>query len=231
MRIQTSAGIVNATVKGLNANDHYQLRYEDLVLKSFRQVTEATNGRIGYLRIQRMNQPALRRFEQDFLALNVNTDGMIIDVRANSGGRISGDLFDIITRRQRAYTYSRFASIEPIPSPRNIYQKPIVLLIDEDSFSDAEIFGILFRDLNIGTIVGMPTSGSVIGTSDYHLIDGSNIRMPQSGWFTMNMENMELTGARPDIYIPRLPHHHVNKLDPQLEKAIEVILSQVENQK
>jgi C-terminal processing protease CtpA/Prc len=40
---------------------------------------------------------------------------------------------------------------------------------------------------------------------------------------------MELTGARPDIYVPRLPHHHVNKLDPQLEKAIEVILGKVGN--
>jgi C-terminal processing protease CtpA/Prc/tricorn protease-like protein len=227
MRVQTSSGIVNATVKGLNVTDHHQLSYEDAVLKSFRQVTDATNGRIGYLRIQRMNQPALRRFEQDFLALNANTEGMIIDVRANSGGRISGDLFDIITRRQRAHTYSRMTSIEPIPSPRNLYQNPIVLLIDEDSFSDAEIFGILFRDLNIGTIIGMPTSGSVIGTNDFNLIDGSSMRMPHSGWFTMEGVNMELTGATPDILVPRLPHHHVQKIDPQLEKAIEVILNAV----
>ena len=226
-RIQTSKGIVNATVKGISARDQFQLQYDDQVLNNYKLVQTKTEGRIGYLHIQGMNQPSLRKFEQDFLAVNVNTDGMIIDVRGNGGGNIHDDLVDIITRKQNAFTYSRYWSTEPRPTPHNIYQKPIVCLIDEDSFSDAEIFGVLFKDLNLGPVIGMPTSGSVIGTGSVSFMDGSSMRMPSSGWFRMNMENMELTGAKPDIYVPMLPEHIVKRDDPQLKKAIEVLLEMI----
>ena len=227
LRFQTSQGEVMAKVKGLSAREQYQLQYEDKILKRYQKVQNATNGKIGYLHIQGMNQVSLRKFEQDFLAVNVNTDAMIIDVRGNGGGNIHDDLIDIIIRSQNAYTYSRYYGIEPRPTPHNIYQKPIVCLIDEDSFSDAEIFGVLFRDLNLGTVIGMPTSGSVIGTGSVSFMDGSSMRMPSSAWFRMNMQNMELNGAVPDIEIPLLPVHIIKNQDPQLDKAIEVLLKKI----
>jgi len=223
LRIQTSAGVVNAIVKGITGGAQRQLQYEDMVLNNIRKVSELTDGKIGYLHIQQMNQTALRKFEQDFLAINVNKDAMIIDVRGNGGGRISNELMDIISRDQRAFTYNRRFGTEPFPTPSNIYQKPIVVLIDEDSYSDAEIFGSLFRDMNIGQVIGMPTSGSVIGTSPLSLFDGSSMRMPMSGWFRMNMENMELVATTPTIQVPMLPSDIVNGNDPQILRAIEVL--------
>ncbi|MCL2063142.1 MAG: S41 family peptidase [Candidatus Cloacimonetes bacterium] len=222
-RIQTSRGVVNALVKGISAADQSQLRYEDMVLSNFQTVKELTNNRIGYIHIQRMNQSSLRRFEQDIWAINANTDGLVIDIRGNGGGSIRHDLMDIITRPARAYTYNRTWGIEPYPTPSNIYQNPIVLLIDEDSYSDAEIFGTLFRDFNIGYVIGMPTSGSVIGTRPWPLFDGSSMRMPVSGWFRLNWENMELFPTIPDILVPRLPEHHISGDDPQLQRAIDVL--------
>lgn len=229
LRIQTPSGEVNANVKSLSFVEQRQLQYEDKVLNNYLKVQELTNGRIGYLHIQGMNQPSLRKFEQDFLALNVNTEAMIIDVRGNGGGNIHDQLVDIIKKSQYAYTYSRYFGIEPRPTPHNIYQKPIVCLIDEDSFSDAEIFGVLFKDLNFGKVIGMPTSGSVIGTGTVNFMDGSSMRMPSSGWFRMNMQNMEFNGAVPDIRVEMLPKHIINKQDPQLETAIEVLLSEIGN--
>ena len=221
MRIQTPRGVVSAVINGISASEQSQLRYDNMVLENTRKVTELTEGKIGYLHIQSMNQRSLRKFEQDFLAVNVNTDGLIIDVRGNGGGRISGDLVEIITRSQRAYTYSRPMGIDPEPTPRNIYQKPIVVLMDEDSYSDAEIFSSLFRDLEIGVTIGMPTSGSVIGTRPWPLLDGSSMRMPLSGWFRLNMENMELIPTTPMIRVPMLPGDIVNNNDVQLLRAIE----------
>jgi len=64
----------------------------------------------------------------------------------------------------------------------------------------------------------------VIGTYEITLLDGSSMRMPSSGWYRLNKENMELSGAKPDIYVPRLPEHFVKNQDPQLDKAIEEAL-------
>jgi C-terminal processing protease CtpA/Prc/Tol biopolymer transport system component len=227
IRIQTLHGEVLAKIKPLSHREQYELQYEDKVLTNYQKVKDLTHGKIGYLHIQGMNQSSLKRFEQDFLALNVNTEGMIIDVRGNGGGNIHEDLIEIITKSQYAYTYSRYFTSELNPTPHNIYQKPIVCLIDEDSFSDAEIFGVLFRDLKLGHVIGMPTSGSVIGTGSVSFMDGSSMRMPSSGWFRMNMQNMEFNGAVPDIEIPILPQHIVHNQDPQLDKAIEVLLNQI----
>jgi len=223
LKIQTSAGIINADIKGLTWTAHYQLVFEDRVRKSYQQVQKATNGKVGYLRIRGMGRRDLAKFEQDFLALNRTTEAMIIDVRGNGGGRISGELFDIITRTHRGYNTSR-QHPEPYLFPQNVYQRPVICLIDEDSYSDAEIFGTLFHDLGVGLVIGMPTSGSVIGTSEVRLMDGSSMRMPSHGWFRSNKENMELTGAKPDIYVPRLPQHIVRNEDPQLDKAIDEAL-------
>jgi tricorn protease len=228
LKIQTAKGIVDATVKGISYMDQYQLRYKDKVINNFRKVKESTDGKIGYLHIQRMNQESLRKFQQDFLAVNFNTEAMIIDVRGNSGGNIHNSLIDIISRQPNSFSYGRSWGVELSPSPSNAYSKPIVCLIDEDSFSDAEVFSILFKDLKLGKVIGMPTSGSVIGTGEIHFMDGSQMRMPRHAWYRLNMENMEHSGTKPDIEVPMLPRHIVNKEDPQLEMAIEVLRGMIE---
>ena len=223
LKIQKQNGIIEAKITGLSGMQQYQMRYEDWVLRNYRTVQTITNNRIGYLHIQRMNRASLRKFEHDFLAVNAKTDAMIIDVRGNSGGNISNQLVEFITRQQSAFTYGRSWGIEPMRNPSNIYQKPIICLIDEDSYSDAEVFSAAFQDLKLGIIVGMPTSGSVIGTGTEEFMDGSSIRMPRHAWFRLNKENMELKGTTPDVFVPLLPHHILSKEDPQLEKAIEIL--------
>jgi C-terminal processing protease CtpA/Prc/Tol biopolymer transport system component len=224
LKIRTSSGVRNVKVKGLVWGDHAQLQYEDMVRNNHIKVTQASGSRIGYLHIQRMYQENLARFREDFLAKNFRTDAMIIDVRSNGGGRISHDLFDIIDRTHRAFSTSRPFTPGLMPIPAHVYAKPLVCLVDEDSFSNAEIFATLFRDLNVGLVIGMPSSGGVIGTNNVTLMDGSTLRLPWAGRFRYNMENMEGPGAQPDIVVPRLPHHIVNGEDPQLDRAIAELL-------
>jgi C-terminal processing protease CtpA/Prc len=70
----------------------------------------------------------------------------------------------------------------------------------------------------------MPTSGSVIGTGDHNFMDGSVMRMPRNAWFRVNMKSIELDGAQPDIFVPLYPEHVVRREDPQLERAVRVLM-------
>ncbi len=102
------------------------------------------------------------------------------------------------------------------------------MLVDENSFSDGEIFPIIYKELNLGKVVGMPSSGAVIGTWEYELIDGSSMRMPGSGWYKLDGTNMEGTGAMPDIIVENTPNDIIAGRDPQLLRAIEEILREIE---
>jgi len=168
-----------------------------------------------------MDRESLARFKEDLFAKNYYTKALIIDVRGNGGGNIHDELIEILTKKQYAFTQSRYSDETPVAFPSNTYEKPIVLLIDEGSFSDAEIFPILFKHMKLGTIIGMPTSGSVIGTGSVSFMDGSSMRMPSNGWYTMDNTNMEGTGAKPDILIPHTIDDIIKDNDKQLARAIE----------
>ncbi|NNE10063.1 MAG: hypothetical protein HKN20_15990, partial [Gemmatimonadetes bacterium] len=107
------------------------------------------------------------------------------------------------------------------------YEKPIVCLINERSYSDGEIFPAAFRARELGTLMGVPTYGAVIGTSNVPLIDGTVFRIPGTGWYRMNGENLENNGVVPDIYVPSIPEEFSRGRDNQLERAIEELLNQV----
>jgi len=103
----------------------------------------------------------------------------------------------------------------------------VVLLINENSFSDAEIFPTIFKQLNLGKIIGMPTSGSVIGTGHQRFMDGSSMRIPRNGIFRYDGTNMEGIGVIPDITVEPTPDEVRDDDDVQLKKAIEEILKEI----
>jgi C-terminal processing protease CtpA/Prc len=171
-----------------------------------------------------MTETALEKFKKDFLGLNANTDALIIDVRYNPGGYLTDKLLEVITKKQSAFQSPRTWGSGTSPKPSDLYQKPIVLLINENSGSDAEVFSNAFKDLKLGTIIGMPTGGQVIGTQFNALMDGSHIQLPSVAYFTLNMTTMENNGVQPDIIVPLTPNDVKNHQDTQLQKAIEVLL-------
>jgi tricorn protease len=99
----------------------------------------------------------------------------------------------------------------------------MVVLQNERSASDAEMFRDGFRALGLGKLVGVMTSGQVIGTGSYTLLDGSALRTPGSGVFTAKGENMENYGVPPDVYVDNTPADFLAGRNRQIEKAIEVL--------
>ena len=110
-------------------------------------------------------------------------------------------------------------------------EKPSVLLINQDSFSNAEILAEGFRRLGIGKIVGVDTAGGVIGTGQFRLIDGSSMRLPGTGAFTVDGENLENNWRKPDIFVQNSPEELDNGIDRQTEAAVKALLDQIANGK
>jgi tricorn protease len=190
-------------------------------------VDEWSNGRIGYIHIQAMSQSELRKFEREFYAEVVGKkEALIIDVRFNGGGRIHDELLSILKRR--LYALEQYRGTPLFTQPFQVWQKPTVVLINEFSASDAEIFPKAFRDLGLGKLVGVPTYGGVIGTYNVTLIDGTTFfRVPVTGWRTLDGVNLENYGVKPDILVEHSPEDNANENDLQLKAAVDLLLKEL----
>jgi tricorn protease len=196
------------------------LRYNRWVDERRAIVDKLTNGEFGYLHIRAMNAPSLRQFVLD-LASARTKKALVIDQRFNGGGGIEQELLAILSGRQYQYTIGRDAGFRQ-PRPANFYG-PMVVMQNERSGSNAEMFPAGFRALGLGKVVGVPTAAAVIGTGSYTLLDGSTIRTPGTGVWTASGENMENWGVPPDVYVDNLPGDFLKGRDAQLEKAVEVL--------
>ncbi|MEM7261315.1 MAG: S41 family peptidase [Planctomycetota bacterium] len=192
-------------------------------------VEEQTDGRLGYLHIRGMNWSSFLKFELELFKVGHNKDGLIIDVRANGGGSTADHLLTVLTQPQHAITVPRGGG-RGYPQDRRVYatwHKPIVVLCDQDSFSNAEIFAHAIKTLGRGRLVGMPTAGGVISTGRAGVMDLGSIRMPFRGWYVLDGQDMELNGAMPHFLVPRQPGEWPSGQDGQLAKAIAVLQEDV----
>ncbi len=196
------------------------LQYAKWVDDRRAMVDKLSNGEIGYLHIRAMDAPSLRKFQLD-LAANRTKKALVIDQRFNGGGGIDQELLGILAGRQYQYTVGRDAGFQQA-RPQNFYG-PMVVMQNERSASDAEMFPAGFKALGLGKTVGVPTMGAVIGTGSYTLLDGSAIRTPGSGVWTVTGQNMENYGVPPDVYVDDTPADFVKGHDVQIEKAVEVL--------
>ncbi len=211
------------------------LAREDELQQRRDRVADASDDRIGYLHIQGMNMPSVHRFEQDLYAAAHGKDGLVIDVRDNGGGFTTDILLASLTAPAHAYTIPRGAKLEDVrpdsyPRDRRLlyaYQRPVVVLCNENSFSNAEIFSHAIQATQRGTLVGEETFGGVISTGSFTLIDGSRVRQPFRGWYLQDGTDMESRGAIPDIRVERTPANEAAGRDAQLEAAVSTLLKQL----
>ncbi|MFN4032679.1 MAG: S41 family peptidase [Fimbriimonadales bacterium] len=200
--------------------------YRDWVERNRRWVEARTGGRVGYVHIQAMGEASLREFERDLYAVAHGKEALIIDVRFNGGGRTADYLLAMLHPPRHAYTVGRNGE-RGYPQDRLPvigWHQPIVVLCNERSFSNAEIFAHAVKTLRRGALVGVPTAGGVISTSQRRLMDGSTVATPLRGWFTIDKGvNLEGNGAIPDYRVEFTPDDEASGRDPQLERAVAVI--------
>ncbi|MBL4810747.1 MAG: PD40 domain-containing protein, partial [Phycisphaerales bacterium] len=211
------------------------IRYRQEVLDRQGEVDAMSDGKLGYLHIRSMGAASVRDFERDLFAAADGKDGLIIDVRDNGGGWTTDVLLASLTAPRHAYTIPRGANLDDVRSdsyPRDrrliyAYSRPIVVLINENSFSNAEIFAHSIRYTERGRLIGVPTFGGVISTGSFSLIDGTSVRRPFRGWYLPDGTDMENNGAKPDVYVKQTPGDEASGQDPQLEAAVKDLLKTI----
>jgi tricorn protease len=213
-------GAWEVTIDPINSGAFGNLQYAKWVDDRREMVSKLSNGEIGYLHIRAMDAPSLRQFELD-LAANRTKKALVIDQRFNGGGGIDQELLGILAGRKYQYAVGRDSDLQ-VWRPQNFYG-PMVVMENERSASDAEMFPQGFKDLGLGKVVGVPSMGAVIGTGSYTLLDGSTIRTPGSGVWTARGENLENFGVQPDVYVDNTPTDFAAGRDMQIEKAVEVL--------
>ena len=181
-----------------------------------------TGDRVGYLHIPSMSNSSVDQFLVDLFAQGLNRDGMVIDIRSNGGGNTHDDILRRLERPMYMFSMNRYGSVTF--QPLGVWQKPLVLLINERCYSDGEIFPAAWKELEMGPVVGERTFGAVIGTSDVYLVDGTRFRIPSTGWYTLTGENLENNGVRPDVRVREMPADAGKNVDRQLDTAAEIIM-------
>jgi tricorn protease len=202
-------------------------RYREWVETNRRTVHEATGGRIGYVHIPDMGPRGYAEFHRLYLS-EVERDGLIVDVRNNGGGHVSQLIIEKLARRRVGYDVQRWGVPEPYPS--HSVAGPMVAICNQWAGSDGDIFSHVFKLMNLGPLIGKRTWGGVIGISPRTtLVDGSITTQPEfSFWFKDVGWGVENYGTDPDIDVDIAPQDYARGDDPQLERAISVVLERLE---
>jgi tricorn protease len=215
-------GARTVKLKPITNTEWRNLEYERKVTVARAEVDKLSGGRLAYIHIKGMDQPSLRRMERELWGKARDKDALVLDIRNNGGGNTHDAILGEISRP--VYGYEQPRDGPRITQPIRTFGKPIILLMNQNSVSDAEIFPMGFRNLKLGKIVGVATPGYVIGTYEGTLQDGTGYRIPMWGWYTQDGKDMENNGVKPDINVEMTTEDIAAKRDRQLEVAIDTLL-------
>jgi len=197
--------------------------YDEWIDNNQKKVDEKGKGRIAYGYMKNMGQGELDQFIIDMTQELGKKDALIFDLRYNTGGNVHDEVLKFLS--QKTYLNWKYRegqlTAQPNFSPSD---KPIILLTNEQSLSDAEMTSAGFKALKLGKIVGNETYRWIIFTSGIGLVDGSSVRMPAWGCYSLDGKDLEKTGVQPDILVINNFDDKLNGRDPQLDKAIEEII-------
>jgi len=224
-------GSREVAVRPVSSGEIDSLRYKNWVKENANYVDKISNGRLGYAHIRSMSYGCYIKFMADLDTETHSKDGVVIDVRFNGGGHIASFILDILHRR--AYSSSSYRgkikSSSTNLAGNRILDKPTIVVLNEHSGSNTEMFSEGYRKLGLGKLVGTPSAGAVIWTWGWGLLDGSSFRLPRVRVSTLEDENLEGSAREVDYYVERPLGESDKGEDSQLKLAVEELLKQIDS--
>jgi tricorn protease len=219
-------GSDSRTVQVVPLSNETALRNRDWVEANVRYVTERTDGRVAYVHVPNTAGLGHTYFKRYFFP-QADREAIIVDERYNGGGLIADYYIDILRRPYISHWAMRYG--RDLETPQGAIQGPKVMIIDENAGSGGDLLPWMFRKLGLGKLVGKRTWGGLVGTLGFPgLMDGGSVSAPNLGFWTEEGFRVENEGVPPDIEVEQLPVEVIAGRDPQLDKAIEVVLEELE---
>lgn len=208
--------------------DESRLRHLAWINRNREMVDKLSNGKIGYVYVRSTGVDGQNELVRQFIP-QMDKEGLIIDERFNSGGQIPDRFIELLNRKPLAFWKVRDGKTWQWPPTAHF--GPKAMLINGWSGSGGDAFPDYFRKAKLGKLIGMRTWGGLIGISGApQFIDGGSVTVP-----TFRMYNPDGTwfkeghGVDPDIEVVDDPSLMAKGKDPQLEKAVQVILDELKN--
>ena len=221
-------GSGSRTVTVVPIGSETALRNRDWVEGNLKKVDEATNGRVAYVYVPNTSNLGHDYFKRYFYP-QAYKDAIIVDERFNGGGSIADYYIDHLRKPFIAYWNTRYGA--DIKAPSASIQGPKVMLIDETAGSGGDLLPWMFRKFKLGKLIGKRTWGGLVGTLGFPvLMDGGYVTAPNLAiWTPEEGWTVENEGVPPDIEVEQTPADVIAGHDPQLEKAIQVIMEELKN--
>jgi len=202
------------------------LRNRDWVEGNLKKVNDATGGRVAYVYVPDTSNQGHTYFKRYFYPQSYK-EAIIVDERFNGGGQAADYYIDILRRPLASYWAMRYGA--DIKNPAASIQGPKVMIIDETAGSGGDYLPWMWRKFGMGKLVGKRTWGGLVGILGFPvLMDGGGVTAPnfaiwtpEEGWIVENV------GVAPDIEVEQTPADVINGHDPQLEKAIQVVMDEL----
>lgn len=231
LRVNTPGDSANreVIVRPVNGATERGLLYRQWVERNREYVARASNGRLGYAHMVDMSSSSLAQLYVDLDAENYAKDGVVIDIRNNSGGFVNVYAIDVLARR--GYLTMSLRGLSGTPARTVLGQRalhrPTILVTNQHSLSDAEDFTEGYRTLRLGQVVGEPTAGWIIYTWGQTLIDGTTFRLPRMKVMANDGTVMERNPRPVDIEVTRPIGETLTTRDSQLDVAVRELLKQL----
>ncbi len=217
---------ISVNLHPMTTSSQRSLLYDEWVDDNQKYVDSKSDKKIAYIHMKNMGGGELENFKREMVSETNHRDALILDLRYNTGGNVHDEVLQLLSQKPYLKWKYRDGALAPQPNFAPA-AKPIILLMNEQSLSDAEMTAAGFKALKLGKTLGTETYRWIIFTSGKSLVDGSFYRLPAWGCFTLDGKNLEKTGVTPDIAVPETFLDRLNGNKPQLDRAIQEILKQL----